>query len=237
MAVVHDTSSKSAVSTGVASFSWSHAGSASIAGIVVFVVVQADADHLTSVTYGGITLTEHGTFAQDTATEPGRCYVCWLGASVPTGTQTVEVTRVNNAVNMMGIAASVTSDASRDIELYGTSFTTDNNDGTLAERNIDDGSPGSDSIRYCGGWSGRTIAQIGTGGTNSTLLQQSNVGSGSMNACRETTPGQGSRPVGFSAGTSDDRAMTYFALREIIAAGPPGKMPKASASALARRRL
>lgn len=36
---------------------------------------------------------------------------------------------------------------------------------------------------------------------------------------RETTAGQGSRPVGFSYGTSDDRAAVHLAVREVSA--PP----------------
>lgn len=60
-------------------------------GIVVTGIHGTSAtDHMSTVTYGGVSLSRVVT-AQDTATEPGRADIWWLGDGIPTGTQTVSI--------------------------------------------------------------------------------------------------------------------------------------------------
>jgi len=96
MAVAFDAVSEShtgtTASASEASFSWTHSPVGTPRGVVVFVfIIAADADYVTSVTYGGTAMTENPTFAFDSADEPGRTYAFSLGSSVPTGNQTVVV--------------------------------------------------------------------------------------------------------------------------------------------------
>src|SRR5688572_1754130 len=51
---------------------------------------DSSTDHISSMTYGGVTMARAAT-AADTTTEAGRADIWWLGRAVPTGTQTVSV--------------------------------------------------------------------------------------------------------------------------------------------------
>jgi hypothetical protein len=216
MAVGFDASSESATasigSSGVASFSWSHAGAASgVKGVLIFTFDNANADDATSVTYGGTTVpVVTGGRALDTATEAGDCKAWFLGASVPQGTQTVVVNRNNNANVMYAVAITVTGTINTEV----TGIVLLNDNQALAQQNVDDGSPGTNSMRFAGVNSG--LATHPPAGANSTELQffPSTAGTRSISTVRETTAGQGSRPVGFAAAT-DDVAAVHLAVREI----------------------
>lgn len=213
MAVAHDLATESAVNTSSSSFNWSHGGSASAKGVVVFVCANNATNPVTSVTYGGVGMTAvDGGEAIDSAGEPASCKAYFL-ADPPTGTQTVVVNRTNNAVGMWANASTQTGTGT--LEVTGVQLV--QGDGALAEVNIDDGSPGTDSLRYaCGMYGGNDVPSPGA---NSTALVDVDPGAFTFSLVRETTAGQGSRPVGFSNVTSDDRAVVHLAVREAPAAG------------------
>jgi hypothetical protein len=221
MAVAHDAASESAVSTNAASFTWSHAGGGSARGAIVFVLTVAGTALETAVTYGGVSMALIGSGA-DTDTEPGivRCYYL---DNVATGTQDIVVTRTNSATQMMGMAATVTAGVATEAYTAGMvteggsasatgSNTSSTGVGALAEESVDDGSPGSDSVRYAACYTG--AANPPTAGANSTLLNNHDFTAYGWTMVRETTAGQGSRSVGGSAG-SDDRAGVHIAVREV----------------------
>lgn len=201
-------------SSGEASFTWNHAGAASgVKGVVVFVknLTSAD-DYVTSVTYGGVTMNAvTGGFAQDTAGEAGSVKAYHLGASIPQGTQAIVVNRTNNAAELYATAGTVTG--TNDTEYAGV--TLEQEDQALTETNVDDGSPGTSSVRFAGIYSGvANITAAIVPGTNSTLLGAIDIGGNVAMSVYETTPGQGSRPVGCVA-ASDDVAAVYLAVREV----------------------
>jgi hypothetical protein len=214
MAVAFDATSESHTgttgSTSEASFSWTHTPVGTPAGVVVYVMTDGTAtDLVTSVTYGGTAMAAvSGGLAADTAGEVGQCKAYFLGASIPTGAQTVVVNRTNTADTMYAIAISVTAGA--DTEYTGVLI--EQEDQAVAEESIDDGSPGTDSVRMCGIFTGRAI--VPGVGANSTLAHGIDLGALAMAACYETTAGQGSRPVGFSI-PAEDTAAVYLAVREL----------------------
>lgn len=218
MAVAWDSQSESHTGTtgsvSEGSFSWTHTPSGTPKGILVFTFTNFSADIISAVDYGGVAMTAvSGGYAVDTATEPGDCKAWFLGSSIPTGAQTITVTRTNNASTAYAACHAVT--ASGDTEIYLPGIVLLQNNGTFAEQNVDDGSPGTNSLRFAGAHSGNSSQ--GIAGANSTLDVASCIDYGvSVNVTvRETTAGQGSRPVGFSYGTSDDRAAVHLAVREI----------------------
>src|SRR3990167_799446 len=222
MAVAFDASSESHTgnvgSVSEASFTWNHTPVGTPKGITVFTFVNANADNATSVTYGGVSLTEvTGGRAVDTATEPGDCKAWHLGASIPTGVQAVVVNRTNNANEMYAVAITVTGASNTEpaptpVLLQG--------DGTLAEQSVDDGSPGTSSLRMAGINSGLNGGDAP--GANSTSAQSIIfVSPRSVKVVYETVAGQASRLIGFSHVTSDDRAAVHLAVREIAAGGDP----------------
>lgn len=212
MAVAHDAVSESVDSVAVASFTFSHNPVGTPRGVLVFVFTpNFNADYITSVTYDGIAMTRvTGGQAIDTAGEPGRCDTFFLGASVPaTDPANIVVTRTNNAAIVYATAATVT--AAADTEVTGIVLV--QGDGTLAEQSVDDGSPGTNSVRYAGVYFGDLA--VPAAGANSTALIESDFGQRTASMFRETTAGQGARSVGAASGaTSDDRAAVHLAVRE-----------------------
>lgn len=215
MAVAFDATSESHTGTtgsaSQASFSWTHTVVGVPAGVLVFVFTNANSALISSVTYGGVTMAAvSGGEAIDTATEAGRCNAYFLGDNIPSGNQTVQVNRTNNATVMYAVAATVT--AAHGTEATGVVLL--QNDGTLAEQSVTDGSPGTNSLRFAGINSG--LATAPSAGASSTVMHGINFGARSCQTVRETTAGQGSRSVGFSSATSDDRAAVHLAVRERI---------------------
>lgn len=212
MAVSHSAASESAASTSAASFSWTHTQTGTPQGAIVFVITDANADYITSVTYGGVAMTRvSGGQAIDAAGEPGRCDLFFLGSGLPTGNATITVNRTNNATTMGGVAATVLADT-RSTEVYSPGIVLLQGDGTLSEQNVTDGNPGSNSVRYAGLFTG--LQNLPGVGANSTLLNELDFGATGMSMVRETTAGQGSRPVGWSSGNTDDRAAVHVAVIE-----------------------
>ena len=223
MAVAWDSQSESHTGTtgsvSEGSFSWTHTPSGTPAGILVFTFTNFSIDIISGVTYGGVAMTAvSGGYAVDTATEPGDCKAWYLGSSIPTGAQTVTVTRTNNTTVAYAACHAVT--ASTNTEVYTPGIVLLQNNGTFAEQNVDDGSPGTNRLRFAGTQSGNSSQFIP--GANSTWDTGATIDYG-VRVCvtvRETTAGQGSRPVGFSYGTSDDRAAVHLAVREIPSSSP-----------------
>ncbi|MFZ9326299.1 MAG: hypothetical protein ACO24H_02420 [Polynucleobacter sp.] len=165
-------------------------------------------DFIASVTYGGIALTRvSGGEAIDTATEPGRTDLFFLGSGLSSGNQTITVNRTNNATIMYASAATVLAD--KDVEPFGIDIRAQNQ--APAVIGIDDGSPGTNSLRYAAAYYGG--ASPAPAGTGSTLLTSIDLGAYGCSMVRETTAGQGIRDVGFTA-ANDDYAAVFLAIRE-----------------------
>jgi hypothetical protein len=217
VAVAHDASVESHTgttgSTSAATYTWTHTVVGVPRGILIFAFTNANADNNLSVDYGGVDIPKvPNAQAIDTATEPGRCTAFFRGTGIPSGNQTVTVTRANNANTCYAVSISVT--AGNDTTVPPGSIVLLNDNQTLAEQSVDDGSPGANSVRYAGIWSG--LAAGGPTGANSTALQSIILGSAAgMQTVRETTAGQGARSVGFTSATSDDVAAVHLAVSEI----------------------
>lgn len=225
MAVAHDATTESPTgttpNTSSASFNWSHAPVGTPAGILVYTfVLNSSTETATAVDWGGVSLSAvSGGTAADTATEPGRCTAWFNGdgsALAGRANDTITVTRTNNANEMYAVAATVTA-GTEDTEVHTAGIQLVENNATWTERSVTDGSPGTNSQRYSGTFFGVSAAP--GAGANSTAMNSMVVSSTRGGAAvRETTPGQGSRSVGFSSGTSDDHAEVALAIKEKAAA-------------------
>jgi hypothetical protein len=239
MAVAHDAGNESHTgivgSASEASFTFSNPGTASARAAIVFVLTLLGSAKDTSVTYGGVGMTLFGT-GIDTDTEPGTVRAYFLD-NVATGTQSIVVNRTNDATVMYAVSATVT--AAGACEVYSAGMitqggssqntgadTTGSTTGAFAEVSVDDGSPGTNSLRYAFGYYGG--ASPPPAGASSTLLFGIDFTALGANFVRETTAGQGARLVGFNNATADDRAAVYVAIRETPAAqaaNPPYRNP------------
>jgi hypothetical protein len=213
MAVAHSAASESHTgttgSTNQTSFSWTHTQTGTPQGVLVFVHTISATDTVTSVTYGGTGLTRvDGGAAIDSAGEPGRTDLFFLGSGLASGNQTITVNRTNNATVMYAAAATVT--AATDTNVTGIVLL--EGDGTMAVQSVTDGGAPTNSLRYAGAYSG--LASPPPAGTGSTLLTSIDFGQFGAAMVRETTAGTGARDVGFNS-NSDDRAAVHVAVREL----------------------
>jgi len=192
---------------------------------VVFVVSIASTAKDTAVTYGGAAMALVGS-GIDTDTEAGAVR-CWFLDNVAAGAQTVVVTRTNdatsvraNAVTVTAAAATDATDANRVTKGGATTNTGANTSATGTQASgqalVDDGSPGTNSQRYCMWYTG-AATPLAAGAQSTSLLTNDFTAFG-MTLVRETTPGQGARSVGVATGTTDDTAAVLIAVRETPAA-------------------
>ena len=189
-----------------------------ILGLLVFTYVNANAADALSVKINpaGANIdvpAVSGGEAIDTATEPGRCKAWFLGSGIPAGALTVRVNRNNNANIMYAVVNTQLAAVGMDTAVHTAGIVLLQNDGTLAEQSVDDGSPGVNSLRYAGVNSG--LGTPPAQGASSTQLHTIDFSARGISTCRETTAGQGARNVGFSSGTSDDRAAVHLAVKEV----------------------
>lgn len=222
MAVAYDAASESDTAATItgdvshASFSWTHTPVGTPKGVLVFVTAFADAEKTTSVTYGGVPMTLVDSAHQNDGTKPGRCTAYFLGSGIPTGAQTVVVNRVNDATTMYAMAVTVTA-------LTDTAVTAatkvESVSASLTEYNIDDGSPGTNSLRFAAVKTG--LAGIPAAGANSTATISADWGTHCAAVVRESAAGQGSRPVGFNAGVNTQAVLALGVLESVSAAGYP----------------
>jgi hypothetical protein len=119
--------------SGTGTLSWTHTPSGTPAGAVVLVVQNATgADQVSGVTYGGTAMTRVPTdgFVENT-TEAGVVYTYFLGSSVPSGAQTVEVTVTDSAVKR-GASGTVTASGDTEVGASGQFTSAATNDITVS---------------------------------------------------------------------------------------------------------
>jgi IPT/TIG domain len=199
-------------STNAASFTFPHASSGTPKGVVVFVHQHTTVtDYCTGVTYGGTAMTSLGTIVTDAAGELGSAKAYFLGASVPTGTQDVVVSRTNNATVMYASCMTFGADGNTTST---AGYTTQGGDvSAWTGLSVNDGSPGSNSVRVMGLYTGaNTPPTAGTGTTRPTAIDFGNYGCAMF---YQTTPSQGSFTVATSSVT-DDMAAIAFAVIDSI---------------------
>ena len=217
MAVGYVASASSGSQASVATFNIGTLGTGARAGIVFVCIHNSATDIITGVTWNSVAMTELYK-ATDTDTEPGVTKAYFLN-NVTNGV--ITVSRTNNTVVTVGYAASISAD--KDCAAYQTitrvsstqntnANTSTTGTGASGEVAVDDGSPGTSSMRFAAAYSG--AATPPSNGTNSTALQVLDSTSYGSRFVRETTAGQGSRSVGGATGTTDDWALVAVAVRE-----------------------
>lgn len=209
------------------SFSWSHDPGAP-AGVFVAVFSGSITNQATGVTYGGqamdLVAEAHVSGAEDT----GTVALYFLGSDIPTGNQTIEVSRNNNSTRMGAIGAAVSADA--DTEIYADGIALLEGNGSVSEQNADDGlqSGDPDSLRFAAGWFGHgSPPSAGPNSEQSLSSYQWTSSNQSARVVAEAMGGNGPRPVGFSTATADERAIIHFAIREAQGGAPATATPSA----------
>ena len=108
------------VAAGTGNLSWTHTPVGTPRGVLVLIVQNSQtSDQVSSVTYGGVTMTRVSSNFHTNGTEDGVLYAYFLGVGVPTGAQTVTVT-VSSTASKRAVAVSVTADSDTGVEKVGS---------------------------------------------------------------------------------------------------------------------
>ena len=112
MALAFDATSEA--TAGIAP-SWTHTPVGTPRGVLVGIMDTADADNVTGVTYGGVSMTEvSGSPLNVTGTAGIVLHLFFLGASIPTGAQTVTVS--GSSTTKQAWACTVTADEDTEVQ-------------------------------------------------------------------------------------------------------------------------
>lgn len=219
MAVVFDAASESHTGTtgsiSQASFTWNHTfGAGSNQGCLIFVVnLVSTGEDVEGITVDGVSASPvTGGTALANDVEPGRCTAFFLPGPIASGSKAIVVNRTNNADELWACAVSMNGDTGAALEVHLPGIVLLQGAAqALAVQSVTDGSPGTNSMRFAGCFSG--LAAPPGPGTGSTAVHNFDTGNQTAAVVRETTAGQGARNVGFT-GASDDAAAVHLAVRE-----------------------
>lgn len=207
-----------------ATFSWTHSPVGTPGAMIVLIQhFGVSTDVLGTCTYGGVAMAEVGQ-AFDTATEAGACYAFFLGASIPTGNQTVQCADSGSSGTKHAVSISLTAGA--DTELAGTGFCEVNENADDPSCSIT-GIAGA-SFAALGIFSGRgdvTLTDSGTGFTDGD--EADNGSTHSDTAYQDAEQASGDQTLTWTTDMSDDVAMCGIAIQEVAAApaGRPRRRP------------
>lgn len=171
-----------------------------------------------AVTYDGVAMTRVPTngFAQDTAGEPGAVYAYHLGASIPTGAQTVSISHDGSATVKWAIILLDT--ASADTEIGGSAKL--QGDQANPQSALDTG--GVSSLRKCVLYSGTqspSNAVVLSGMEASVAGTSHDFGNFSAVMGQQSAAASGSFTIGFTLGT-EDVAFIALAIQELSGGTP-----------------
>ena len=211
MAIPFDATSGS---QGTGDLSWTHTPVGTPKGVLVLITQATEADGVTAVTYGGVSMTE-------VALSPllGQSYTIFgyfLGSSIPTGAQTVAVT-TSGTLARRGRAFTVTADAAT-TEVEDTS--------TLSNASLDD--PNVDLTTGVGVEtfiaaylvSGRDTGTGVSPGADYTQVDEDDEGTEITNVVRRTTNGAGGTVnVNWGTGAADTALILAVAIKESAVGG------------------
>lgn len=196
-------------------YTFSHAGRAQASGGVQGVILTSvhgtsSTDHIVGVTYGGVALTRLQTNT-DTATEPGRTDIWFVGAGLTGGTQTVSVDLSSATTDDFHFVA-LTFTAADDTE----SIDVDGIDNNVANPSV--------TLQY-GGRVAIAVAALYGGGAdptafapnaNCSTVHDHDLGAFYSEVIRQTTPGSADFAIGGTSAT-DDVAYSAAAISEVSA--------------------
>jgi len=222
MTAAFDAFTKIATATGTSSggapLTGTHTPSGTPRGVIVYIHQSAsgaggDGDDVSAVTYGGVSMSRVTT-AADTAGETMRPYAYFLGASIPTGAQTVTVTYSGGLGTRILYCISVT--ASADTEVDASNIT----EGDQADPDITVATTASTNCFVSGILStGESIHTNISSGSGYTELDLTDVSSRASNVQRRTSNSTGGN-VSVLWSTSaivDDVAAIGVAIKESAA--------------------
>lgn len=192
---------------------WTHTPAGTLKGVVVAIVhTTSSTDHVSTVTYGGVSLTRK-IRATDTANEPGAAELWFLGSGIPTGAQTVSVDLTSGTTDDMHfVSMGVTG--SCDTETVVTGSINEN----AANPSVTLAYSGRTCLSLAALYGGGATAAAFTKNANCTVVQDFSFGANYSVVLRQTSPGSSDFAIGGTAST-DDVAYVALAVSELLFTG------------------
>jgi hypothetical protein len=211
MAIVFDAASEFERTGTTDPQTWTHTPNGTPRAVVVAIIHgTSTTDHVSTVTYGGVALSE-SIRATDAATELGAAELWFLGINIPTGAQTVSVD-----------LASATTD---DIHFVCMTWTAGANTEVIDTDSIVSGDPANPSVTLqYGGREAVAVAALYGGGAspaqftpnaNCTTVHDNDLGAFYSEVIRQTNAGTSDFAVGGTA-SADDVAYAALAFAERV---------------------
>jgi len=208
MAVAFDASTTSTRTATTDPYTFNHTPTGTPRGVVVAIMNYDTAtDQIAGVTYGGVAMTKIA-MAADTAGEPTNTQFWFLGASIPTGTQTVSVDLTSaTGDDMFMVCATITAGADTEVVDFDT----------LSE---DQSNP--QAVMTAGGRTAIAFAALASGAdsaptplTGVTNAHSNDSGSERQHFAYQTTPATGNFTIGWTLG-SDDVSFVALSISELF---------------------
>lgn len=201
---------------GTGDLSWSHVPVGTPRAIIFFAMQGTSAtDEVTSVTYGGVSMAEvSGSPNMLTGGEIGGVHVFFLGASIPTGTQTVSVTTSGATVTYFPSVISLT--AADDTETVDVDATV--NSTSLANPSVTLSLSGRTSWAGIAFYSGQNSPAGVTPLTDWTDNGEGDLGTELIASYYYNTVGTSDVTAGWTQ-AAEDAAMIAFAVAEVVVGG------------------
>jgi len=170
--------------------------------------------HVLSCTYGGVSMNSAAT-AADTATEPGRVQIWFLGAAIPTGAQTVSCDLDSGTTDDIHFV-SMSFTAAGDTEAFVTATDAENQANPTATLAYG-GSNGIAVMVFYSGAANPPATTACSGSSACTLGPTMDQGAFGDSSAYQTTAGTTNQVMGWTQ-ASDDVAVAYAGIRVVAAA-------------------
>lgn len=222
--VAYDTAVESVRTLTTDPYTWSHSPVGTPRAVIVTVAHGIEStDCIVSVSYGSASMTRVTT-AADTATEPGRAYAYFVGASIPTGAQTISADiAATGACSTTDMEfTSVTYTATVNTEVLASATDAENQANPTATLAYSGRVGLAVMVFYSGlASSGLPLTSACSGSSACSLVFNEALAVGYLATVnRQTTAGTTNQVMGYTTGT-DDVALVYVAITEVLCTVAP----------------
>lgn len=199
--------------TGTTSLTWTHTPVGTPKGVVVYCAANTSAtDVFSGATYGGTAMTQVNSASE--ATEAGFIEAYFLGASIPTGAQTVVCTISSGSTDKHGAAVSVTVSSGANTQTAGADSCTGSSAGA-ANPSCTIGSITGASYGFVGLHSGQNAPSGVTAGTGETERHDHDYGTQTTSVQSQTAQQSSGDSVRDATATSEDYALVGVAIEVV----------------------
>lgn len=224
MTVAYDTSS-AAAAIGTGNLSWTHTPVGTPKGVIVFIVQTGGiTDEITSVTYGGVSLSavSGSPLFVNAGAEDGTVYAYFLGSGIPAGSQTVAV-NVDGTGSIKDAVCTTVTAATSTTAVIASDYIDYTEVGTTATPSLSISVPAFKTAYVAAAlFTGEGVLSSLSVGAGCTQIQETDFGSSAAGYLRRTSieVGATSAACSWTLGSSDEAGIFGLAVGEPLQTVP-----------------